>query len=82
MYSPHTAIDAAEGGLGDWLADIITGEPATASDREELQETSRPTTPKPAESSLEDPFVEDKRPVFMLQHHPSQAGINDADLKL
>ena len=34
VYSPHTAIDAAPGGLGDWLADIVTGklnepEPAT-----------------------------------------------------
>ena len=25
VYSPHTAIDAAPGGLGDWLADIVTG---------------------------------------------------------
>ena len=25
MYSPHTAIDAAKGGLGDWMADVITG---------------------------------------------------------
>ena len=28
VYSPHTAIDAATGGLGDWLADIITSEPS------------------------------------------------------
>ena len=27
VYSPHTAIDAATGGLGDWLADIVTSEP-------------------------------------------------------
>lgn len=25
VYSPHTAVDAASGGLGDWLADIVTG---------------------------------------------------------
>lgn len=25
VYSPHTAVDAAPGGLGDWLADIVTG---------------------------------------------------------
>ena len=24
VYSPHTAVDAAPGGLGDWLADIVT----------------------------------------------------------
>ena len=25
VYSPHTAVDAAPGGNGDWLADIVTG---------------------------------------------------------
>lgn len=25
VYSPHTAVDAAPGGLNDWLADIVTG---------------------------------------------------------
>lgn len=25
VYSPHTAIDAAPGGLNDWLADIVVG---------------------------------------------------------
>ncbi|KAK0725373.1 GTP cyclohydrolase 1 type 2/Nif3 [Lasiosphaeris hirsuta] len=25
VYSPHTAIDAAPGGMGDWLADILDG---------------------------------------------------------
>lgn len=25
VYSPHTAVDAAVGGLNDWLADIVTG---------------------------------------------------------
>jgi len=24
VYSPHTAVDAAVGGLNDWLADIVT----------------------------------------------------------
>ena len=26
VYSPHTAVDAAPGGLNDWLADIIVGD--------------------------------------------------------
>ena len=26
MYSPHTAVDAAPEGLGNWLADIVTGD--------------------------------------------------------
>ncbi|KAI9840896.1 MAG: hypothetical protein M1837_001223 [Sclerophora amabilis] len=25
VYCPHTAVDAAPGGVNDWLADIITG---------------------------------------------------------
>lgn len=28
VYSPHTAVDCQKGGLGDWLADIVTGTPA------------------------------------------------------
>lgn len=28
VYSPHTAVDAAPGGLNDWLADIVTGKNA------------------------------------------------------
>ncbi|KAL4944822.1 hypothetical protein BDV06DRAFT_68607 [Aspergillus oleicola] len=33
VYSPHTAMDAAPGGMGDWLCDVVTGsiEPATES---------------------------------------------------
>ncbi|KZF21867.1 NIF3-domain-containing protein [Xylona heveae TC161] len=26
VYSPHTAVDAAPGGVNDWLADIVTGQ--------------------------------------------------------
>lgn len=61
VYSPHTAVDSAPGGLGDWLADIVTG---TKTSREELvaeQETN------------EDPFVEKKRPTWILHQHPSRA---------
>ncbi|KAL5333035.1 GTP cyclohydrolase 1 type 2/Nif3 [Aspergillus crustosus] len=25
VYSPHTAVDAAPGGMGDWLCDLVTG---------------------------------------------------------
>ena len=27
VYSPHTAVDAAPKGLGDWLASVITERP-------------------------------------------------------
>jgi dinuclear metal center YbgI/SA1388 family protein len=30
IYSPHTALDAAEGGLNDWLAAMLTGETSAA----------------------------------------------------
>ena len=32
MYSPHTAVDAAGGGLNDWLADIVVGNPLSSPD--------------------------------------------------
>ncbi|KAF2495245.1 NGG1p interacting factor 3, partial [Lophium mytilinum] len=85
VYSPHTAIDAAPGGLGDWLADIITGEPATAPTDgavipdETSSKSSKPSTPQPPE---DDPFLEPKRPTYLLQHHPSTANLQDGDLKL
>jgi dinuclear metal center YbgI/SA1388 family protein len=29
VYSPHTAVDAAPGGMGDWLADMLPGSDAS-----------------------------------------------------
>lgn len=62
MYSPHTAVDAAPGGLGDWLADIVTG---TLSEPEPETKTANGKTTEP---ELDDPFV-DKKPKrpFALQ---------------
>ncbi|CAO2654226.1 Nn.00g109590.m01.CDS01 [Neocucurbitaria sp. VM-36] len=68
VYSPHTAVDAAPGGLGDWLADIVTGtktsydESTSASERGDVKK----------EESDDDPFIEKKRPTYTLNHHPSQ----------
>lgn len=87
MYSPHTAVDCAQGGLGDWLADIVTGTPANPADLEELSSDEQsPEKQTPAEapadgsdgSSLHPP----KRPVYMLQHHPSQLSLNERALSL
>ncbi|MCJ1294273.1 hypothetical protein MMC34_005831 [Xylographa carneopallida] len=64
VYSPHTAVDAAPGGLGDWLADILTG---TLSEPEPVTKTAKqPEVTSPVTDSsddqpskpLEDPFVE------------------------
>lgn len=75
VYSPHTAVDAAPGGLGDWLADIVTGT-KTSYDAS----PSAVATPGPQSEGDQDPFVHQKReatlsvqrPTFQLQHHPSQ----------
>ena len=92
VYCPHTAIDAAPGGLGDWLADIITGTPVNASQKKQeddvqedgIQEngTITPNADKKGKTGEQgDPFREPKRPVYMLQHHPSQADVKTPDLK-
>lgn len=82
VYSPHTALDAAPGGIGDWLADIVTGTPVTATEDQKKQE-NEDTTEGERSTIEDDPFVDKKRPVYLLQHHPSHRDvIKDADLKL
>lgn len=66
VYSPHTAIDAAPGGLGDWLADIVTGDPA---DHAEDAPAAAGSAPENADTDTL------KRPSYMLQHHPSQLSV-------
>lgn len=78
VYSPHTAVDAAPGGLGDWLADIVTGTKAQqqhdgGSEPESAQQEG--SAPDP-----DDPFIERKRPSFTLNHHPSQTTLRLAKL--
>ncbi|KAL5120909.1 hypothetical protein ACEQ8H_001096 [Pleosporales sp. CAS-2024a] len=76
VYSPHTALDAAPGGLGDWLADIVTGtrtnQSEDASEEEPTQHSNKP--------DVDDPFIEKQRPVFTLNHHPSQTTLRTARL--
>ncbi|KAJ6275792.1 oligomeric complex COG6 [Bipolaris maydis] len=68
VYCPHTALDAAPGGLGDWLANIVTGTKNVGQSPGAGQlEPSNPT-----EENNDDPFIEKKRPTFTLNHHPSQ----------
>lgn len=71
VYSPHTAVDAAPGGLGDWLADIVTGSKKNPELEEaELGSEAR----KISKEEDDDPFVDDKRPkrpTWALAHHPS-----------
>lgn len=81
VYSPHTAIDCAPGGLGDWLADIVSGTPMSA---EELaaQAEEKANDQSNTKKEPETPSNELKRPTFQLQHHPSQLSIKDRTLKL
>ena len=64
VYSPHTAVDAAPGGLGDWLADIVTGtlpspEPeTTTADADSSETASLMSSEGVAAESEQDPFVE------------------------
>jgi dinuclear metal center YbgI/SA1388 family protein len=68
VYSPHTAVDIVPGGMGDWLADVVTGKldpptpetqtadnasPASETDRStSASETSPPTKPNSSSASL------------------------------
>jgi dinuclear metal center YbgI/SA1388 family protein len=74
VYSPHTAVDAAPGGLGDWLADIVTGTKASQGEAEPYEQDEKP--------DKNDPFIEKKRPTYTLNHHPSQTTIRTAKLPL
>lgn len=71
MYSPHTAVDAAPGGLGDWLADIVTG----SKNYKEYEEVKTPMEEGGEQKDNDDPFVDKKslRPTWALAHHPSSS---------
>ena len=86
VYSPHTAVDAAPGGLGDWLADIVTG---TLSEPEPATKTADIKNETP-EVKAEEPSKADKlqRPGRMaLQRtysrptYPSPEKLQQVDLK-
>ncbi|KAK7513082.1 GTP cyclohydrolase 1 type 2/Nif3 [Phyllosticta citriasiana] len=76
VYCPHTAVDAAPGGLGDWLADIVTGTPADSTSSSKQSQATTPLT------DLNDPFI-GERPYYQLRHHPSQRSLSQVgDLTL
>ena len=77
-------MDCARGGLGDFLADIVTGTPTELSEKS-LEEDASPTKQSPSKGTPAgsvdgEPHL--KRPVYMLQHHPSQLDLNQEALKL
>ena len=97
VYSPHTAVDCTRGGLGDWLADIVTGTPTDLSETASLSEDQEPPAQPtklapPKDSASKDPSKSQsknsprkgspERPVYMLQHHPSQLDLRTEALSL
>jgi putative NIF3 family GTP cyclohydrolase 1 type 2 len=68
VYSPHTAVDAINGGMADWLCDIITGNLPEAEPEAEIRSvTSAPANRDPETQSIDnvvlidnndDPFTE------------------------
>ena len=78
VYSPHTAVDSAPGGLGDWLADIVTGTKTSFQREAEEGDVAQTPSEKHAHQDEGDPFVEKslRPPLFTLAHHPSQTILN------
>lgn len=57
-------------------------EEAPEENDEGADEDSPSNAPPTPALNGEDPFVEPKRPVYMLQHHPSHHGVKEEALKL
>jgi dinuclear metal center YbgI/SA1388 family protein len=80
VYSPHTALDSAPGGINDWLADIVTGT-KTSDDFSDTESRSESQLSK--QESNDDPFIEKKkRPTHILHHQPSQQTLQGQFRKL
>ena len=75
VYSPHTAVDSAPGGLGDWLADIVTGSKKLSAFADDAVINKGGKTP--VKEGAHDPFVDNEnkglRPTWALAHHPSSS---------
>ncbi|KAL2072468.1 hypothetical protein VTL71DRAFT_11811 [Oculimacula yallundae] len=56
VYSPHTAVDAAPGGLNDWLADVITGVDARTKTANPVVHTRKIINPVPGLQDLPSEF--------------------------
>ncbi|KAL8899304.1 MAG: hypothetical protein Q9192_001637 [Flavoplaca navasiana] len=82
VYSPHTAVDAAPGGLADWLADIVTGhlpnpepETHTAQPQKSPPETIEEDVVSEANTSADQPAeakTRPQRPKMSMQRTYSQ----------
>ncbi|KAE8147524.1 NGG1p interacting factor 3 [Aspergillus avenaceus] len=72
IYSPHTAVDATPGGMGDWLCDIVTGaivpspDAAPAIQQSSSKHYSHPAYPNPQPVTAASPTPHDRSTI-----HPS-----------
>ncbi|KAL2853812.1 GTP cyclohydrolase 1 type 2/Nif3 [Aspergillus pseudoustus] len=88
VYSPHTAVDATPGGMGDWLCDIVTGAiaPSSTTTTPEITSSSSKSYSAPA---YPQPGTVSPSPSTTIAHvkttiHPSPqptpAGLEDAGM--
>ncbi|KAL3461385.1 GTP cyclohydrolase 1 type 2/Nif3 [Aspergillus heterothallicus] len=88
VYSPHTAVDATPGGMGDWLCDIVTGaivsQPGTATPKitpSSSDSYSAPTYPQPgAVSSSPSATIAHVRTTIHPSPQPVPDGLEDAGM--
>ncbi|KAL3479515.1 GTP cyclohydrolase 1 type 2/Nif3 [Aspergillus californicus] len=88
VYSPHTAVDATPGGMGDWLCDVVTGAttPSTTAapeiQKSSSQHYSAPTYPQsgPPPSSADSSAIPHTRNTIHPSPAPLPEGMEDAGM--
>ncbi|BCR83073.1 Nif3-like dinuclear metal center hexameric protein [Aspergillus chevalieri] len=89
VYSPHTAIDAAPGGMGDWLCDVVTGcfiskpqdlPPAPAEQKPIPQLYTKPTYPQPTGITANPPELKHTRKTIHPSSPPVPEGCENAGM--
>ncbi|KAL4780242.1 GTP cyclohydrolase 1 type 2/Nif3 [Aspergillus varians] len=86
VYSPHTAVDATPGGMGDWLCDIVTGAFTPSSSVSEVRNSSSklystPTYPEPGPvTPSSTSIVPHTRSTIHPSPAPLPAGLEDAGM--
>ncbi|KAI9372050.1 GTP cyclohydrolase 1 type 2/Nif3 [Aspergillus egyptiacus] len=87
VYSPHTAVDATPGGMGDWLCDIVTGAiaPSSPTTAPEIQTSSSehysaPTYPQPSSVSPASSTIPHTRNTIHPSPAPLPEGMEDAGM--
>ncbi|RDW94100.1 Nif3-like dinuclear metal center hexameric protein [Aspergillus mulundensis] len=86
VYSPHTAVDATPGGMGDWLCDVVTGTTTPSTPSVAFQESSSsklysaPTYPQPGPVSPSSTTIPHARSTIHPSPAPVPTGLEDAGM--